>query len=147
MTMTRDINNITNCTNSKLRKATRLVAQAFDTALQPAGLKSTQFTLLATLRAMGNPPLTKLAEAMVMDRTTLTRNLKPLINKGLIQVRSEEDRRVKQIQLMPEGEQVLAEAMPYWLQVQKRVVDQLGEERWAQLLEDLEVAVDVIKVT
>ena len=143
--MTRDINSTINCTNSKLRKATRLLAQAYDSALKPLGLKSTQFTLLATLRTMGNPPLTRLAETLVMDRTTLTRNLKPLINKGLIKVCSEDDRRVKQIQLTPAGIRLVGEAIPHWQAVQSRVVGQLGQERWGQLLDDLDIAIDVIQ--
>ncbi len=140
-----DVNDITNCTNRKLRMATRLVTQAYDTAMQSAGLKATQFTLLATLRGLGNPPLTKLAEAMVMDRTTLTRNLKPLVNKGLIRIGTEQDQRVRQIQLTPQGRQLLDDAMPQWQQIQIRVVESLGQERWARFLEDLETTIEVMK--
>ena len=74
------------CACANLRKATRAVTQVYDAALRPSGLKATQFTLLATLATLGDPPLTRLAEAMVKDRTTLTRNLKPLIAKGSVRV-------------------------------------------------------------
>ena len=143
--MKRSVNDITNCTNMKLRKATRLVSQAYDAALQSAGLKATQFTLLATLRGLGNPPLTKLAEAMVMDRTTLSRNLKPLVDKGLIRIATEQDQRIRQIQLTPQGKRLLDEALPQWQHIQNRVVERMGEERWAQFLEDLEITVEVMK--
>ena len=140
-----DVNDITNCTNMKLRKATRLVTQAYDTAMQSTGLKATQFTLLATLRGLGNPALSKLAEAMVMDRTTLTRNLKPLVKKGLIRIGAEQDQRVRQIQLTPQGRQLLDEAIPQWQQIQNRVVECLGQARWARFLEDLEATIEVMK--
>ena len=70
------------CTCANLRKATRVITQAFDAALQPTGLKATQFTVLATLARQGDGPLTLLAESLVMDRTTLTRNLKPWSARG-----------------------------------------------------------------
>ena len=67
-----------NCTFANLRKASRTVSQAYNDALRPAGLKATQFTLLATLNKRGEVSVSELAAALVMDRTTLTRNLKPL---------------------------------------------------------------------
>ena len=65
------------CACANLRKAARVVTQAYDKALKPTGLRATQFTVIATLATEGDAPLTRLAEALVMDRTTLTRNLKP----------------------------------------------------------------------
>jgi len=143
--MSRSVKSISNCTNMNLRKATRLVTQAYDTEMQVAGIKSTQFTLLATLNAMGNPAITKLAEVMVMDRTTLSRNIKPLINKGLITSGSEQDQRVRQIGLTAEGKALLSEAMPHWQQIQDTIVERMGEARWDQFLSDLEIVIDVMK--
>ena len=143
--MSRNVKKISNCTNMKLRKATRLVTQAYDTEMQGAGIKSTQFTLLATLKVMGNPAITKLAEMMVMDRTTLSRNIKPLINKGLVTNVSDEDQRVKQICLTAEGEALLSEGMPHWQKIQDSIVQRLGEQRWDQFLTDLEVVIEVMK--
>lgn len=145
--MNRSVNNITNCTNMKLRKATRLVTQAYDAEIQIAGIKSTQFTLLATLNALGNPAITKLAEVMVMDRTTLSRNIKPLINKGLVTSGSEQDLRVKQVSLTAEGRALLSEAMPHWQQIQDTVVERMGKKRWDQFLVDLDIVIDVMKAT
>ena len=131
----------------KLRKATRLITQAYDTALKPAGVKATQFTLLATLRGLDDPPLTKLAEVMVMDRTTLTRNLKPLVDKGLIRFGTEEDQRVKQIQLTEKGEKLLDEAMPEWQHIQSEVMQRLGRARWNQFLEDLDATIEIMNAS
>lgn len=79
-----EILDVVNCTSATLRKATRVVTQVYDGALRPVGLRATQFNLLATLAISGDTPLTRLAEMLVMNRTTLTRNLKPLVGKGLI---------------------------------------------------------------
>ena len=72
------------CTASNVRKASRAISQVYDAALQPVNLKSTQFTVLATLSKSGQQPLSQLADAMVMDRTTLTRNLQPLLKRKLV---------------------------------------------------------------
>ncbi len=141
----RDINDISNCTNATLRKANRLIGQAFDNQLQPSGLKATQFTLLATLDKMGATPISKLAEVMVMDRTTLSRNLKPLVNKGLISILGEQDQRIRQVQLTKEGQGAFEQAKPHWQAIQNKMVERIGQERWGQFLEDLDLAIEVMK--
>lgn len=143
--MKRRVTDVSNCTNMNLRQATRLMTRAFDAELQSSGLKATQFTLLATLQALDDPPLTQLAEAMVMDRTTLTRNLKPLVDKGFIRIGVEQDQRVKQIILTPKGKRRLDETMPHWQHVQQSVVKRIGIKRWTQFMEDLETTVKIMK--
>ena len=91
------------CTCANLRMATRAVTQAFDEALQPSGLKATQLTLLAVLSRRGPAALSELAEMLVMDRTTLTRNLKPLAAKDLVRIDPGDDRRLKIIALTGEN--------------------------------------------
>ncbi len=94
---------VASCTCANMRKASRVVTQSFDAALRLAGLKATQFTLLATLSKRGDLPLTRLAEALVMDRTALTRNLKPLVGKGNVRADRHEDQRVRRISLTDAG--------------------------------------------
>src|SRR5215216_4690522 len=72
------------CACANLRKAARAVTQVFDEALAPSGLRATQFTLLVTSRLMGESTINELAEKMAMDRTTLSRNLKPLLRSALL---------------------------------------------------------------
>src|SRR5215217_5827709 len=79
------------CACANLRRAARAVTQVFDEALAPSGLRATQFTLLVTSRLMGESTINELAEKMAMDRTTLSRNLKPLVRSGLLEVRPGED--------------------------------------------------------
>ena len=140
----RDVTDVVNCTCANLRKATRVMTQVYDAALQPTGLKSTQFTLLGTLDKLGGLPLTQLAAAMVMDRTTLTRNLKPLIRKGLITIELEKDMRVRKIILTKAGKRLFKEARGQWEQVQLRIVNKLGPEKWTEFLDDLAETVSAI---
>ena len=120
-----------------------MVTQVYNAALRPVGLRATQFTLIATLAKSGDTPLTRLAEALVMDRTTLTRNLKPLVEKGLVRIEQDEDQRVRIIGLTDKGKTVLEDALPFWREVQSRLVDGLGQKRWSGLLEDLVTTVGV----
>src|SRR5215216_51365 len=122
------------CASANLRRAARVVTQVFDEALAPSGLRVTQFTLLVTNRLAGESTINELAERMVMDRTTLSRNLKPLVRSGLLEVRPGEDGRTRLVQLTPAGEQALEEAYPLWQQAQQETVGVLGEERHEALL-------------
>ena len=133
------------CTCANLRKATRVVTQVYDAALQPTGLRATQFTLLATLSKRGDLPLTRLAEALVMDRTTLTRNLKPLVDKGFVRIHQDEDQRVRRISLTDAGRNMLDEALPNWRKAQSRLVEDLGRERWSGFLDDLTETVALVQ--
>src|SRR6266568_2690129 len=75
------------CACSNVRKAARAVTQLFDEMLQPTGLRSTQFTLLVAVALLGEAPVTQMARALVMDRTTLARNLKPCVRQGSSRLR------------------------------------------------------------
>ena len=125
------------CTCANLRKATRVVTQIYDAALQSTGLRTTQFTLLATLSRLEHAPLSRLADALVMDRTTLTRNLKPLVDKGLIRSDQEKDQRVRMISLTTEGKKTFENAVPQWRKAQTQMIDGLGPEHWSNLLDGL----------
>ncbi len=137
----RDPADVAACTFANMRKATRAVTQFYEAALRPLELTATQFTLLATLKRRGALRLTDLAEALVMDRTTLTRNLKPLTERGLIRVGSDTDRRVRRLEVSKAGITLIGQAMPLWQEAQGRLVDGLGDGRWAGLLDDLDATI------
>jgi DNA-binding MarR family transcriptional regulator len=113
------------------------VTQVFDEALAPSGLRATQFTLLVTNRLAGESTINELAEKMAMDRTTLSRNIKPLVRSGLLEVRPGEDSRTRLVRVTPAGERMLKEAYPLWQQAQQETVSVLGEERHEALLGDV----------
>jgi DNA-binding MarR family transcriptional regulator len=124
------------CACANLRKATRVVTQLFDEVLAPSGLKATQFTLLVTSRLSGETTVGELAWTMAMDRTTLSRNLKPLVREGLLEVRPGEDGRTRLLKVTQEGERALAEAYPLWQTAQETVVRAIGDDRYEALLGD-----------
>jgi DNA-binding MarR family transcriptional regulator len=132
------------CAHANLRKAMRVVSQAYDAALKPSGLRATQFTLLAVLSHRGEIPLTKLSEILVMDRTTLTRNLKPLLAKGWVEIGREKDERIRLVSITGPGRSIMAEAMPLWRDVQGRVAGKLGQTRLTGLIDDLNALVEVV---
>lgn len=141
----RDAMDLAACTCANLRMAARVVTRAYDAALHSTGLKATQFTLLAALDGLGDAPLTRLADALVMDRTTLTRNLKPLVRRGLIRIDHEEDQRVRLVSLTETGRTAFEAARPQWEQAQTRIMESLGQERWSGFLGDLAATVDVVR--
>jgi DNA-binding MarR family transcriptional regulator len=125
------------CACYKVRKAARAVTKIYEKVLRPIGLRATQFSLLMATRVMGPVTVVKLAQVMVMDRTTLTRNLQLLETRGLITIKPGEDRREREVNLTAEGMEVLAKAVPLWEEAQERVREGLGEERLQNLLGDL----------
>lgn len=132
-----------NCTCFNLRKATRAVTQMYDEALKLSGLRATQLALLQVVSQEGPAGMTELARRLVMDRTTLTRNLKPLLDSGLLEVAEGADRRHKPIAITARGRDALAQALPLWREVQGRMAEGLGNARWSQLVRDLGAAVDL----
>ena len=131
------------CTCANIRKAARVVTQMYDSALHETGLKSGQYSLLASLSRLGEMPVSVLADILVMDRTTLTRNLKPLVRDGLINITTEKDQRVRVVGLTKKGAKQFDEAYPLWVKVQSKMVDGIGLDRWSGFVEDLNTAIDV----
>jgi DNA-binding MarR family transcriptional regulator len=125
------------CCCFNLRKATRAVTQFFDRHLEPANIRATQFTLLLTLTAATGKTLTEMAEGLVMDRTTLTRNLKPLEKDQLITTVKLTDRRTKGYILTEKGRMAIEKGVPLWNKAQHHIVAQLGDEKYSHLLKEL----------
>jgi DNA-binding MarR family transcriptional regulator len=131
------IEDCTECVCFNLRMATRAITQVYDRAMQPTGLRATQFPILAVL-AMGGPStITNLSQFLVMDRTTLARNLKPLEKRGFISIAKGNDRRTKTVTLTEQGADAISDALPRWEKAQKMVVEKMGENRWQTTLESL----------
>ncbi len=133
------------CVCGSLRKAARAVTQLYDEVLRPTGLRVTQFGILGATMAMEPVTVTRLAEATVTDRTTLTRNLKLLEKQGLIRVNSGNDRREREVTLTDQGRKAVAKAYPLWQKVQHKVVNSLGEERWQVLRQELSAVVSLTR--
>jgi DNA-binding MarR family transcriptional regulator len=125
------------CACANLRKASRAVTQLYDESLQPTGLRATQYTLLVALTLGGSISISDLAQQLVMDRTTLTRNLSLLERQGLAAIAKGDDQRTRMVTLTNQGREALTKALPLWEQAQTRIVSGLGRERLNMLLSDL----------
>ncbi len=129
--------NIVDCASFNLRKASRLMAQAYDRYLQPSGLTSTQFTLLAVASSRGPISITELAGELGLDRTTLTRNLRLVERESLVEVTAGRDARTRDVRLTANGRKSLKKAIPLWQEAQTRVVAALGRAHWRELVKEL----------
>lgn len=122
------------CTCLRLRKAARRVTQIYDRHLEPAGLTITQFGLLAQLRGNEGITIGTLAERLIMDPTTLTRNLRPLERRGLLAIEPDpDDRRARRLALTAAGRDAFAAAWPLWSAAQRQVETALGDPETAAL--------------
>ncbi len=131
---------LADCACLNLRKASRAITQMYDEALKPTGLRSTQLPVLVTLVSAGQTTVNYLAEDLVMDRTSLSRLLRPLVAGGLIEMAPGRDRRTRELSITAAGSQRVAAAFPMWDRVQNIVLDRLGQRRLQDLIDDLSVA-------
>lgn len=126
------------CAGYNLRRASRAVTQHFDHALAPVGLRTTQFTLLGALAIAGPVTTNALAVGLVMDRTTLTRNLRLLRDAGLVEAHPGRSGREVRFTLSDEGRDALARAIPIWREAQDSIVAAFGASRWPAMVAELD---------
>ena len=124
----------TPCACTTLRKASRAVTRLYDGALAGQGMTTTQFAILRNLaRADGVLPLSRLAERLVMDRTTLYRTLTPMERAGWVRIVDGEGR-AKNACLTDNGRQMMDDANGAWETAQARVRDTLNDGEWERML-------------
>jgi DNA-binding MarR family transcriptional regulator len=117
------------CTNFKLRQLVRRVSQHYDAEVGKAGLKTTQFSLLSHVLRLGPIRPGALAAAMTMDASTLTRNLKPMLAAGWLQMSAGDDGRSRLVHITDAGRVKRAEAQRHWKAAQEGLNQVLGVER------------------
>ena len=125
------------CACRKMRETSRKITRMYDEALRPAGIKCTQFTLLSVVARQDQATLTELAGTLGMDRTTLSRNLRPLERSGLIAVSAEGYRRARSAEITDKGVAVLEKALPLWRLAQKSLRKILGDDIWCRIQSEL----------
>ena len=122
------------CNCLAVRQAARHITQYYDQFLAQAGLRTTQFSILVKLKRRGPQTINALARDMVMDRTTLGRNILPLEREGLIViVKANADRRSKEVGLTDLGAERLHAAVDGWVQAQAGFEAAFGSNRAAEL--------------
>lgn len=126
------------CAVGTLRRATRSVARFYDSRLARAGLTATQFSILRALVSRTGPvPLSRLAEELVLERTSLYRALEPLYRQHLIAFGAAGDRRAKRVALTREGERHFGRALPHWREAQEAFLEHFGRSTWRTLASQL----------
>jgi len=122
------------CFNLAMRKSSRLITQLYEERLKPVGLKVGQFSILRAVFFSKETTNKKLQDILVLDQTTLTRNLKPLFRDGYLQASSDPiDGRLKIIRLTPSGKGLYEQALPLWQQAQLEIVHKMGQHQSEQI--------------
>jgi DNA-binding MarR family transcriptional regulator len=123
--------------------AMRSVTRAYDEALRPLGLRATQLLLLVAIAAEGAMSISALADTIGMDRSTLTRNVQPLEEEGLIQRGGEGWRRSRALKVTSAGRALMSKAIPLWESAQENLRRKLGQKDWATVHTSLERLISV----
>lgn len=118
------------CICKVVRESARSLTNAYDKALAPSGLRTTQFTMLTVLARHTVASVTQLSELLGLDQTTTTRNISLLEESGLITRVAHHDPRVKLLKLTGKGKQKRQIALECWQEVQDHIKASLAEEEW-----------------
>ena len=130
-----------------MRKSARKITQFYENSLREAGIKPTQFSILAALANTGPIQLTQLADRLVLERTSLTRNLNVLERNTWIDIQpGEEDSRQRVVSLTRNGYKQLDHAIPYWQKAQKAIARDMGQETITGLRRTLNEMTEIITV-
>ena len=114
------------CSCFYLRRAARLVTRQYAETMKAAGLKSSQFSILSMISHHGRLTITELADKMGLERTSLSRTLRPMAKDGLLSISEEQEKRRRFIELTKQGKVAYQKALPPWNEAQRQFKKQLG---------------------
>ncbi|HEY3963178.1 MAG TPA: MarR family winged helix-turn-helix transcriptional regulator [Planctomycetaceae bacterium] len=126
------------CVCTTIRRASRILARAFDACLEPVGLNITQLAVLRAIQRHPGEPLTRVAEDLRMDRTSLYRAVTPMQRDGWLKIAAGADARSRSAKFTTKGRRILEAADPAWISVQTEIVARFGRDQWAALVAELE---------
>lgn len=132
------------CSNMKLRRLTRLVSRHYDAYLARCGLKTTQYSLLATIVDRGPIGQRELAGLLSLDASTLTRNLRPLVSSGMVSVDAGNDARSREVSATAAGRDLRVQARHHWKRAQLDFNRVIGTERVAALHDQVEACYQLL---
>lgn len=118
------------CAANHTRMAARTITRAYDQALEPCGLTVTQFTILVALTQTSFDSISRMANQMNLERSSLSRNLTRLEERNLVQMTKAG--RAREIEVTDEGTAKVEEAYPLWKTAQEKVERVIGSERWSE---------------
>jgi len=128
---------IDTCACTRVRSAARLMSRAYDEALRPSGVTAAQLAILAAVDVGEATSIAELSKRLAMDRTTLSRNLKPLQRAGWIGLGAEGWKRSKTVHMRPQGKLRLARAKMLWHGAQASFLKRFGKAQWMRAEADL----------
>ena len=128
---------LTQCACEALRRSSRAVTARYQEGLSETGVTAAQLPILVAAQVMGPAPVGALAAQLLMDRTTLTRNLAGLQDAGFVSIDADVDRRVRLVALTPAGRRSLRRAIRAWRDAQSRMESRFGAERVRALVGEL----------
>jgi DNA-binding MarR family transcriptional regulator len=132
------------CTHLRLRQLGRLVGRHYEAHVAQSGLHNTQYALLSHIVSLGPLRAGELAAAMHLDASTLSRNLQPLVERGLVEVHAGADARSRVVQASAAGRALRLEAQKAWKRAQLALNRKLGEARVAALHELLDECMELL---
>ncbi len=118
------------CMFNKTRAISRYVTNLYANALKDVGVTPVQFSMLTAVQLISNANVNNLSNALMMDRTTLNRNLKPLVRDGFIDIQESTDRRERKISITQEGKEVYEKGYKKWEEAQRELEEVIGTEDW-----------------
>jgi len=119
-----------NCLFRKIRTVSRHVTNLYTNMLKEIGVTPVQFSMMTAIEILQEPNISRFSSAMKMDRTTINRNIKPLVRDGLVLIKQSEDKREKIVMLTEEGRSIYIKGYESWKNAQKTLQNQIGKENW-----------------
>lgn len=125
-----DVKLLEQCALFDIQRLSRALAVMYNLHVRETGLTMAQFTLLRNIAAMAPVSMTQIAAAMLMDRTSVTRLIDPLIKSGLLTTESGEDRRVRNVIVTEQGLAAVRRTELAWKEAQRDLLDRIGPDQW-----------------
>lgn len=116
------------CISTRIRQLSRIITRVYDDALRPLGITASQFTLLTQLAQQDGITAVEIGHALDIEKSTLSRNLKRLLQDGFLTMDPPAGRRGRGLHLTPKGEIVIQQGFPVWREAQTRTIRILGPE-------------------
>lgn len=138
-----DQKKLSSCYCKNIRRLSNKVTKYYNDYLEGTGLTLNQYSILSSIQKIQPATVTEIAEKAGLERTTIVRDLKPLFRNGLIADISDASKRDKKIVVTDKGSDLHDQAEPYWDQAQKNIYDLLGEKRFQEFVDILNILVEL----
>jgi len=133
-----------NCLFRKVRTISRYVTNLYAKVLKDIGLTPVQYSMMTAIEILKEPNMNAFSKATAMDRTTINRNLKPLIRDGIVRVVESEDKRERIVSLTENGKKIYIRGYENWKKAQHELEEKIGKKNWDNLNLVLDDAISIV---